>query len=450
MTARVTFALALVALVACSRAERKPPPPQKWVGGIQVNEPDHLVWGTTLKSQGLNTVEVTVYAKQGDWNSSNLWYEEEELAVLSEMRMAKTLGLQVVLVLRVALDHAFEANRFLWHGMIMPASDEALDEWFVRYRAFVEKWAVIAEREKVDVLAIASEMSSLTNTKPIDKLPLLEAFYLDENKRAEFEAIVLDGDRITPRHLAMAGGGDYVDTRTFLRARADKWAKWAHVTAFSASSDPVSSINRRRKRLEAGWRDVIRATRERYRGKITYAANFDQYEQVGFWDAFDLIGINAYFGLRDRLDYDSKEQLRSELRAGWTNVLRGIDGFRKSAGVPNHRVLFTELGYTRRRGATVAPWASTVFEVVTLEGQSKLVLWADRPHEDTERAEALAALADVTNSRFGDMFAGVLYWKLSTIADHRAIEPFVLPIDPLAQDPMLGSLQRFSTKARSN
>ena len=56
----------------------------------------------------------------------------------------------------------------------------------------------------------------------------------------------------------------------------------------------------------------------------------------------------------------------------------------------------------------------------------------------------MQALADVTSTaRFDRWFAGVLYWKLSTIPGHAALEPFVLIVDAEYGDPMLAALRRF-------
>ena len=46
------------------------------VGGIQVNEPSLGRWVEALDEAGLDTVAVTDYAKQGDWDSANLWWDE--------------------------------------------------------------------------------------------------------------------------------------------------------------------------------------------------------------------------------------------------------------------------------------------------------------------------------------------------------------------------------------
>ena len=77
-----------------------------FLGGIQVNEPEHETWVRTLDEVGMNTVAVTVYARQGDWDSANLWFDDEAPWVINEIRVAKAHGLKVVLVLRVALDLA--------------------------------------------------------------------------------------------------------------------------------------------------------------------------------------------------------------------------------------------------------------------------------------------------------------------------------------------------------
>ena len=53
------------------------------VGGIQVHERDHERWTATLREVGLNTVAVTVYAKQGVWDRAHLWWENEEPAVVA-------------------------------------------------------------------------------------------------------------------------------------------------------------------------------------------------------------------------------------------------------------------------------------------------------------------------------------------------------------------------------
>ena len=77
-TAALLIALAVLAAAGNSVADQ----PAFLVGGIQVHEHDHDRWTETLLDVGMNTVAVTVYAKQGAWDSSHLWFEDEEPSVL--------------------------------------------------------------------------------------------------------------------------------------------------------------------------------------------------------------------------------------------------------------------------------------------------------------------------------------------------------------------------------
>ena len=99
---------------------------------------------------------------------------------------------------------------------------------------------------------------------------------------------------------------------------------------------------------EQRWRDLARAVREVTHVPLTYAANWDEYEQIGFWDALDAIGIQAYFplvadGIRDE----------ASIRAGWQRWSDRLREFSQTRGRP---VLFTELGYNHSLTAPARPW----------------------------------------------------------------------------------------------
>ena len=49
--------------------------------------------------------------------------------------------------------------------------------------------------------------------------------------------------------------------------------------------------------FEDDWRLIIATVRRYFEGTLTYAANWTDYEKVPFWDALDVIGIQAYFPL---------------------------------------------------------------------------------------------------------------------------------------------------------
>ena len=423
--------------------------PVFYLGGIQVNEPDHAAWVSSLAESGMNTVAVTVYAKQGDWDSTNLWWEQEEPWVIAEARAARKRGLDVVLVLRVALDHAFERNKFFWHGMIMPDSDDALNEWFDRYTEYVLKWARIAEEEEIDVLAIGSELNSLTNTVPVDGLPALEEYWSNEEKVEIENAKVLEHrESIEGKEIWVRGSEGYAGLEPYLADRATAHALWAERVSFLNTADPVDRVNARRRLLAGRWSELIERTRQVYSGPLTYAANFDQFEAVSFWSELDLLSINAYFPLRKRDLQDSTDGSRTALFATrWTTILQNVDALRNRQGVPDHRVLFTELGYTRRANSTIEPWAAHGFSVLPSPSGTKLMIWEEQPDDPLERAEAVRGLYEANLALGGDFLAGILYWKLSTEPAHSEVEPFVLIIgDRADEDPLLAELQRFTAE----
>ena len=414
----------------------RPKTPTVYIGGIQVDEPDHHTWLKAFREAELDTVQATVYAKQGDWDTAHLWWSKEEPGVEAEIHRAKRAGLRVVLVLRVALDHGYPKNRFLWHGLISPRSTAALDAWFLAYGHFVAIWAEKAEALGVDVLAIGSEMSALTSTRHRSEPSDLLRFYLDEDVRARFRR-ELEGfaDRIQPRHLAAAGGQGFTNLDNFLAVRSDAWQRWAEGEL--APGGTIDDLNRRRERLEQHWRTLITAARRLYSGKLTYAANFDQYQEVGFWDALDLIGINAYFPLREpaRLEPATPENLR----AGWTRILGKLETFRQREGLTSHRVLFTELGYVARTNCTLQPWSQAGFDVLGPKTRRTLFIWEDQPFDRTERTRAVEALHR-TLADFPGLFAGALYWKLSSQQSHETIEPFAVIVNRTPPDPLVRAL----------
>ncbi|MDX1643868.1 MAG: hypothetical protein R3244_05860 [Thermoanaerobaculia bacterium] len=439
------FPLLLLVLVVAGAAVLAWPTRRDFLlGGIQVNEPDHAHWFDRLEAVGMNTVAVTVYAKQGDWDSANLWWEEEEPWVVSEMRSARREGLETVLVLRVALDHAFGRNKFFWHGMIMPRTDRELDEWFARYRDFVLEWAAVAEAEEVAVLAIGSELNALASTRPVEEIPALEEYWMNADKVAREHARVRrHGEEVDRRHLQVRGFDNSESLDLHLDERAAAHAAWARQVAWAESPDPVAAINRRRARLEAAWLELVAEVRRIYSGRLTYAANFDQYEEVGFWGPLDLVGVNAYFPLRKLWQPAvAAEELYPIFEARWEAILRSILALGERRGWGEKQILFTELGYVYRRNSTIEPWAATGFSVLPSATGEQLVVWEDEPIDLQERALAVRALYHADRA-VGEPLAGILYWKLSTQPYHFDDEPFVLIIHPDARDPLLEELVRF-------
>ncbi len=135
---------------------------------------------------------------------------------------------------------------------------------------------------------------------------------------------------------------------------------------------------------EDDWRAVVEAVREAYGGQVTYAANWDEYDQIRWWDAVDLIGVDAYFPLTDDLDPEP-----AELARAWNGIAAELSALAARESLP---VLVTEFGYQARDGANITPW------------------WA--PTEEADEAEQALCL-DVA---FGAMaeapgLAGSMLWK---------------------------------------
>lgn len=85
------------------------------------------------------------------------------------------------------------------------------------------------------------------------------------------------------------------------------------------------------------WRDLASQVRGCYEGPLTYAANWDEYPAISFWDAVDYIGIDAYFPLSN-----APTPSILELKKAWKPIVREIEKTSTRFARP---VLFTEYGY---------------------------------------------------------------------------------------------------------
>ena len=101
--------------------------------------------------------------------------------------------------------------------------------------------------------------------------------------------------------------------------------------------------------FEDQWRAIIGNIRALTDAPLTYAAGWDRYEEVHFWDDLDVIGIQAYFPLADHEDPPSQQALDE----AWSELADRLEGY---ADKLNRKILFTELGYNRSLHAAVRPW----------------------------------------------------------------------------------------------
>lgn len=104
----------------------------------------------------------------------------------------------------------------------------------------------------------------------------------------------------------------------------------------------------------AFWDGLIVKIREVYKGKLTYAANWDEFKRVPFWEKLDFIGIDAYFPLTDK-----KSPSVLDFEHGWKDHKSAIKNIQQKFNKP---ILFTEYGYRSVDYNGEKPWESTRVE----------------------------------------------------------------------------------------
>ncbi len=113
------------------------------------------------------------------------------------------------------------------------------------------------------------------------------------------------------------------------------------------------------------WTNLITEIRTIYTGKLTYAANWDEYKRVPFCEQLDYIGIDAYFPISE-----SETPSIEESQLGWQPWK---DEIKKLAVISDRKILFTEFGYRSVNHAGKTPWESDhTITNINLEAQSNL------------------------------------------------------------------------------
>ncbi len=132
------------------------------------------------------------------------------------------------------------------------------------------------------------------------------------------------------------------------------------------------------------WHRLIHEIRDLYSGKLTYAANWDNYENVEFWNELDYIGIDGYFPLSDE-----KNPALKDLERNWQPWKRQLKEFSECYSTP---IIFTEYGYQSCLFNTKTPWAS----------DSSII------SEENQETSYLAFYNSFWNEKW---FAGGFLWK---------------------------------------
>ena len=113
---------------------------------------------------------------------------------------------------------------------------------------------------------------------------------------------------------------------------------------------------------DADWREVVAGVRSLYAGPLTYASNHSDVLGVTWWDALDLIGVEAYY----RLSATPNPKIR-DLKATWTPIANRLDSLSARWRKP---ILFTEIGYRSINGTAMSPAESKVEARIDLQEQA--------------------------------------------------------------------------------
>ncbi len=149
------------------------------------------------------------------------------------------------------------------------------------------------------------------------------------------------------------------------------------------------------------WTRLIGEVRGIFPGLLTYSANWDEAENVLFWDQLDLVGINAFYPLASEDDADDATYVERAAAL--------VPSLRELAEVLAMPILFVEVGYTTRANAAVQPW-------LWPDGMEGVVI------DEREQARALAASFDAFLPE--PFFAGFFVWRYYARLDDVSQEAF--------------------------
>ena len=96
------------------------------------------------------------------------------------------------------------------------------------------------------------------------------------------------------------------------------------------------------------WLQLIPKIKAVYKGKVTYAANWDNYENVPFWHLLDYIGVDAYFPLSNHSNPSEEVLLKK-----W---LSHADQLSQYSSKNKKQILFTEMGYRSTNNGAGNQW----------------------------------------------------------------------------------------------
>lgn len=115
------------------------------------------------------------------------------------------------------------------------------------------------------------------------------------------------------------------------------------------------------------WSDLISSVKEVYNGKLTYASNWDCYQDFPLWHRLDFIGIDAYFPITEEKNPELGDALD-----GWRYWKGELASYTDSVKKP---ILLTEYGYRSVEGCLAEPWVSGTGEDGIASQQQQLLAY---------------------------------------------------------------------------
>jgi hypothetical protein len=156
------------------------------------------------------------------------------------------------------------------------------------------------------------------------------------------------------------------------------------------------------------WTRVIERVRAVFPGTLIYSANWDHYQQAKLLDLVDEAGIVAYFELRAK---DGPGDLPA-LERRWRELRGELLRWRAGRKQP---LVFTEVGYRSRTGASASPWDESSGGEPDLEEQRRAFeafrrVWASAPEAASTPAPGGPASAGAPGPG-GSSLAGLYVWN---------------------------------------
>ena len=115
------------------------------------------------------------------------------------------------------------------------------------------------------------------------------------------------------------------------------------------------------------WKQLIQKVKNVYNGPLTYAANWDEYHKITFWEDLDYIGVDTYFPVNRTKTPDVKKTIKN-----WKSIQKELKQLSKAE---NRQILLTEFGYRNVSYAGRRPWTHDKGEDIPTNNQTQVNLY---------------------------------------------------------------------------